>query len=261
MAFNRNHARPLCTDAEYKLFTASLADEIGTLTPVQLRGKIQRARKLRDKYRDLEKRQRLANRARTGTKKGNRPETNARTADKAKLSARRWRVSRRRPPSSRRRRSARHGSRRRRRGSSPARRSARSSPTSAAPSWAGTRPAPAALRPPRASSANRRGSRRAASWRAMSAPARARAISPRPASAARRGAITATEGSAGALRLGAPRPVFTRRARRRSSTPGRPCSRNSGRRPKCLAAARPPGAGFAGEAVPRCRRAACRASG
>jgi hypothetical protein len=85
MAFNRNHARPLCSDAEYQLFTASLADEIGTLTPVQLRGKIQRARKLRDKYRDLEKRQRLANRSRTGTKKGNRPDTNARTADKAKL--------------------------------------------------------------------------------------------------------------------------------------------------------------------------------
>jgi hypothetical protein len=85
MAFNRNHARPLCTDAEYKLFTASLADEIGALTPTQLRGKIQRARKLRDKYRDLLKRQRLANRARTGTKKGDRPQTNVRTADKAKL--------------------------------------------------------------------------------------------------------------------------------------------------------------------------------
>jgi len=85
MAFNRNHARPLCSDAEYQLFTASLADEIGELTPAQLRSKIQRARKLRDKYRDLEKRQRLANRSRTGTKKGNRPETNARTADKAKL--------------------------------------------------------------------------------------------------------------------------------------------------------------------------------
>ncbi|MEI2419388.1 hypothetical protein V6O07_03875, partial [Arthrospira platensis SPKY2] len=85
MAFNRNHARPLCSDAEYQLFAASLADEIGTLTPVQLRGKIQRARKLRDKYRDLEKRQRLANRARTGTKKGDRPQTNVRTADKAKL--------------------------------------------------------------------------------------------------------------------------------------------------------------------------------
>ena len=85
MAFNRNHARPLCTDAEYALFTASLADQVGELTPAQLRGKIQRARKLRDKYRDLEKRQRLANRARTGTKKGDRKQTNVRTADKAKL--------------------------------------------------------------------------------------------------------------------------------------------------------------------------------
>jgi hypothetical protein len=85
MAFNRNQARPICTDAEYKLFTASLADEIGELTPAQLRGKIQRARKLRDKYRDLLKRQRLANRTRTGTKKGDRPQTNVRTADKAKL--------------------------------------------------------------------------------------------------------------------------------------------------------------------------------
>jgi hypothetical protein len=85
MAFNRNHARPLCSDAEYALFTASLTDQLGELTPAQLRGKIQRARKLRDKYRDLEKRQRLASRERTGTKKGNRPQTNVRTADKAKL--------------------------------------------------------------------------------------------------------------------------------------------------------------------------------
>jgi len=85
MAFNRNHARPLCSDAEYKLFTASLGDEISELTPAQLRSKIQRTRRLRDKYRDLFKRQRLANRARTGTKKGARPETNVRTADKARL--------------------------------------------------------------------------------------------------------------------------------------------------------------------------------
>lgn len=85
MAFNRNQARPLCSDTEYALFTASLADQIGELTPAQLRNKLQRARRLRDKYRDLEKRQRLANRARTGTKKGDRPQTNARTADKAQL--------------------------------------------------------------------------------------------------------------------------------------------------------------------------------
>jgi hypothetical protein len=85
MAFNRNHARRLCTDAEYALFTASLGDELGELTLAQLRSKIQRTRKLRDKYRDLLKRQRLANRARTGTKKGDRVDSNARTSDKAKL--------------------------------------------------------------------------------------------------------------------------------------------------------------------------------
>lgn len=85
MAFNRNHARPLCTDAEYKLFTASLGDCIGELTLAEIRVKIQRTRRLRDKYRDLYKRQRLANRSRTGTKKGERRQTNTRTADKAKL--------------------------------------------------------------------------------------------------------------------------------------------------------------------------------
>jgi len=87
MAFNRRQARPLCTDTEYALFTASLADAIGDLTPAQLRSKLERARRARDKYRDLVKRQRLANRTRTGTKKGNRPETNARTAEKAQLFA------------------------------------------------------------------------------------------------------------------------------------------------------------------------------
>jgi hypothetical protein len=85
MAFNRIHARPLCTDAEYTLFTASLAAELNELTPAQLRSKIQRTRKLRDKYRDLFKRQRLANRVRTGSKKGDRPDTNVRTDDKATL--------------------------------------------------------------------------------------------------------------------------------------------------------------------------------
>lgn len=85
MAYNRNHARALCTAAEYELFAASLADQIKSLTPARLKSKLERSRKLRDKYRDLLKRQRLANRARTGTKKGARPDSNARTVDKAKL--------------------------------------------------------------------------------------------------------------------------------------------------------------------------------
>lgn len=70
MAYNRHHARSLCTAAEFQLFTASLSDTIRGLSPAQLKGKLDRARRLRDKYRDLHKRQRLEARARTGTKKG-----------------------------------------------------------------------------------------------------------------------------------------------------------------------------------------------
>jgi hypothetical protein len=85
MAYNRNHARALCSESEFKLFSASLSDEISGLTPAQLRNKIERMRKLRDKYQDLHKRQRLANRDRTGSKKGDRLDSNARTGDKVKL--------------------------------------------------------------------------------------------------------------------------------------------------------------------------------
>jgi hypothetical protein len=70
MAYNRNHARSLCTAAEFQLFAASLADSIRSLTPAQLKARLERARRLRDKYRDLHQRQRLVARARTGSKKG-----------------------------------------------------------------------------------------------------------------------------------------------------------------------------------------------
>ncbi len=88
MAYNRNHARALCTAAEYELFEASLADRISELTTARLKSKLERARKLRDKYRDLHKRQRLASRQRTGTKKGDRAgASNERTEKKATLFA------------------------------------------------------------------------------------------------------------------------------------------------------------------------------
>jgi hypothetical protein len=85
MAYNRNQARALCNDAEYRLFEASLAENIGGHGPATLRSNVNRARRLRDKYRDLHQRQRLATRERTGTKKGNAPERNARTEQKARL--------------------------------------------------------------------------------------------------------------------------------------------------------------------------------
>lgn len=70
MAYNRHNARPLCTVAEFQLFSASLADVVKSLTSAQLKAKVERARGVRDKYRDLYRRQRLEARARTGTKKG-----------------------------------------------------------------------------------------------------------------------------------------------------------------------------------------------
>jgi hypothetical protein len=85
MAYNRTQARTLCTASEYGLFEASLSGNIAEHSPAQLKSKIERARRTRDKYRDLYQRQRLATRERTGTKKGRLPERNARTEQKARL--------------------------------------------------------------------------------------------------------------------------------------------------------------------------------
>lgn len=85
MTYQRTQARALCTKVEYQLFEASLGDQLKALAPARLQGKIRRARDLRNKYRDLLKRQRLANRTRTGSKKGNWLDSNARTAQKAEL--------------------------------------------------------------------------------------------------------------------------------------------------------------------------------
>ncbi|WP_116809421.1 hypothetical protein [Steroidobacter cummioxidans] len=83
MTYTRNQARALCTAAEYQLFEASLDRKQHTLA--RLQSKIARTRQLRDKYRDLYKRQRIANRTRTGNRKGNRLDSNARTEQKAHL--------------------------------------------------------------------------------------------------------------------------------------------------------------------------------
>ena len=87
MAYNRNHAKTLCNKAEYQFFESSLRGSIEKLPQKRVQDGIKRARTLRDKYRDLHKRQRLATRDRTGTKKGVKPATNERTEQKAKLFA------------------------------------------------------------------------------------------------------------------------------------------------------------------------------
>jgi hypothetical protein len=85
MAYDRRTARALCTAAELELVAASFEPDAGRLSDARLKSAVARARRLRDKYRDLLRRQRLATRARTGSKVGARPGTNARTAQKARL--------------------------------------------------------------------------------------------------------------------------------------------------------------------------------
>jgi len=85
MSYNRSHARRLCNRTELSLFEASLADAIRGHTPAQLQSKIARTRTLRDKYRDLHRRQSLKTRARTGAKHGHVGTSDQRTQQKARL--------------------------------------------------------------------------------------------------------------------------------------------------------------------------------
>ncbi|MBB5016375.1 hypothetical protein [Rehaibacterium terrae] len=85
MAYNRSHARTLCSDAELALFDASRREALAGHTAAQLRALTARARKLRDKYTDTYRRQRLGSRERSGSKQGRSGNANQRTWQKAKL--------------------------------------------------------------------------------------------------------------------------------------------------------------------------------
>jgi hypothetical protein len=85
MAYTMKRARALCSGSELELVAASFSAAQDAASPARLKAQIVRARRLRDKYRDLWRRQRLANRERTGTKVGARPGSNARTKEKAQL--------------------------------------------------------------------------------------------------------------------------------------------------------------------------------
>lgn len=84
MTYNRNQARPLLDDGEYKLFTSSLADHIGELDRKALGQVITRTRTARDKYRDLAKRQNTVTRDRAGARAAAHT-ANERTAVKATI--------------------------------------------------------------------------------------------------------------------------------------------------------------------------------
>jgi len=83
MPYDRVHTRSLLSAAETKLFESSLGASCKALGIADLHRRIERTRKLRDKSRDLLQRQKLATRARTGTKRGVNGHANQRTAEKA----------------------------------------------------------------------------------------------------------------------------------------------------------------------------------
>ena len=87
MSYNRNHARQLLNASEMQLFEASLKENIGSLSRAELAKKVDRTRKVRDKYTDLFRRQSLATRDRTGTKRGTSGAANERTSQKATMFA------------------------------------------------------------------------------------------------------------------------------------------------------------------------------
>ena len=81
MTYDRHRVRKLTTASEFALVQASSGALIRQLSARALRSNISRARRLRDKQRDLQRRQRLARRARTGTKHAG----TDRTAQKAEI--------------------------------------------------------------------------------------------------------------------------------------------------------------------------------
>lgn len=71
MSYTLRQVQPLLTRPELELFQASRAGAIKEIAPHRLASKIQRARALRDKYRDLYQRQTVQ--TRTGGPKGRKP--------------------------------------------------------------------------------------------------------------------------------------------------------------------------------------------
>lgn len=78
-------ARALCTRAELDLVLASRPAAIGRTGETQLRARIRRARDLRDKYRDLVRRQRLEIRGKRRPARARPAAGNERTVLKARL--------------------------------------------------------------------------------------------------------------------------------------------------------------------------------
>lgn len=85
MPISRASAQRLCTSPEFDLVEASFPANAKQLTPSRLRQKVARARRLRDKYRDLAKRQRLEARGKRAPQRSRPAQGHENTDRKAQL--------------------------------------------------------------------------------------------------------------------------------------------------------------------------------
>jgi hypothetical protein len=85
MAISRSIAARLCTKPELELVEASFPPDVKQLTPGRLRQKVERTRRIRDKYRDLSKRQRGESRGKAEPRRSRPAQGSANTERKATL--------------------------------------------------------------------------------------------------------------------------------------------------------------------------------
>ncbi|MGA8053085.1 MAG: hypothetical protein WCA12_04370 [Burkholderiales bacterium] len=85
MLYTRTSAKALLNASELELYDMGRREMLARLDRRTLVVKVMRTRRLRDKYRDLFRRQRLATRDRTGSKRGASGIANMRTREKAEL--------------------------------------------------------------------------------------------------------------------------------------------------------------------------------
>jgi hypothetical protein len=85
MTLDFKRARQLCTQAELALVTSARPQELRSLTPKRLGGKIARARGLRDKFRDKASQQAREARGKIAPRRTRPARGNARTVEKAAL--------------------------------------------------------------------------------------------------------------------------------------------------------------------------------
>jgi hypothetical protein len=85
MSISRSMAARLCTKPELELVEASFPPDVKQLTAGRLRQKVERTRRLRDKYRDLSKRQRSESRGKAEPRRSRPAQDNANTERKATL--------------------------------------------------------------------------------------------------------------------------------------------------------------------------------